>query len=579
MRPEHADLLADILWDECRAQPARGRVAWADALAVQYEGTKRALEGAGAARAAGTWYTPPALVEQVLAAAMPNVPARSFCGCDPACGTGNFLVAIGERLAGAGWGGARIATAVAGMDIDPFAVALARTRLRARWGGTAAAWARAVRARTRLRARWGGTAAAWARAVRAGDSLAAGAWAAKRFALVAGNPPFLGQLAKKTARSETMRDATRERFGGVLTRYADAASAFLLLGCELAAPGGGVALVQPLSALAAGDTAAVRAACERAAPLRAMLFPSPRAFAASVHTCVPILRRGPAPVSVQVVAAGAPAIALPARWTRGGAWGATHAAARGIPQPARAGQPGGGTIGDLATATADFRQHYYGLVGRVHEAVRGRPARGELRLVTVGAIGAAHTTWGSAPIRLHGRAFAAPVIRPRELGGDSVLGPWLRARGVPKILLATQTRAIEGFVDAQAEYMPSTPVITVVPRTPEALWRVAAALLAPSTAAHAWWRHAGAALSPGALKLSASQVLALPAPASVRDWTRGATALRRWQQSQADAERDAFAAAMCDAYGVPTGAPRQALLAWWCRAIAAPEAGAGRMHR
>src|SRR5690606_33049854 len=102
-------------------------------------------------------------------------------------------------------------------------------------------------------------AAEWAVA----DTLMAGrsAWAdtpAGGFDLVIGNPPFRAQLQRETALSAEERAALADAVGSVAKGYADTASMFLVRACEMAAPGGRVALIMPLSYLAARDAAASR---------------------------------------------------------------------------------------------------------------------------------------------------------------------------------------------------------------------------------------------------------------------------------------------------------------------------------
>jgi hypothetical protein len=138
---------------------------------------------------------------------------------------------------------------------------------------------------------------------------------------------------------------------------------------------------------------------------------------------------------------------------------------------------------------------------------------------------------------------------------------------VPKVLVATQTRALEAWVDERAHALPSTPVLTAVPRHRADLWKAGAAILAPPIAAEVWWRHAGAGMSSRAIRISASQLRALPAPGNAAAWTRGAVALRAWQGGD-PAARLRFANAMCSAYGVPAGAARRPLVAWWLEAVA-----------
>jgi hypothetical protein len=550
MDPAHADLLTESVEESARAVARPRRMAWIEGVAAGYEGARRAAEQAGRASAAGAWYTPPDVVQAVLDAALGGRggartrgsgqggrPARAGRSVvDPACGTGHFLVAAAERV-GAG--------CVHGMDLDPMAVAIARVRMRLRFGRSAAHW------RT---------------AIRCGDALAAGAWEGCAFAAVVGNPPFLAQLSARTARTAAERDALRRRFGGAVSRYADTASAFLLLGSELA-PGGTVALVQPLSVLSAADSAEVRSACETRLPLASVRVLRDDAFGAEVRTCVVTLAAG-AGGAVHAMDAAGNCAELARSLFAGGGWGAALAAARQVPPPGA--QRTDGTLDGWMSATSDFRQHYYGLRGLVHEARGARPSVARPALVTVGAIDAARLGWSKRKVRIHARDFHAPTVVRRVLERHAVLGPWVRARGVPKVLVATQTRAIEAWVDGGGTALGSTPVITAVPRSSKDLWRVGAAILAPPTAAEAWWRHAGAAMSAGAVRISASQLRNLPAPGVRGAWDRGARALQAWQRSGSDRDRTRFAEAMCDAYGVPAGPGRERLLAWWAAAVATP---------
>lgn len=554
MDPRHADLLTESVEEALSAVPRKRRQEWIEGVARGYEAAKRAAERHGAAKkTSGTWFTPDEVVAHVLDDAgfrrtrAKGAAGRAAAVVDPACGTGHFLVAAGRRMHGAT--GTEIVRALHGMDLDPMAVAIARVRLRAAFGGAAAAWRRSIRC---------------------GDSLAAGAWD-RAFDLVVGNPPFLGQLSARSSRGAAENAALRERFGGVVQRYADTASAFLLLGCELA-PAGSVALVLPVAVLSAGDSLPVRIECARRRPLRTVRFLRDTAFGAAVRTCVVTL--GVRGRGVQAVATEGRSAPLPAGACDGGSWGAALAAMRGVPHPSIGASSG--TLDAWMSATSDFRQHYYGLKGLVHDRSRdAAPTEEEPALVTVGAISAAALRWGERPVKIHGRSFDAPVVRSRELARHPVLGPWRKARGVPKVLVATQTRVLEAWVDDRAVALPSTPVITVVPLRASDLWKVGAAVLAPPVAAEAWWRHAGAAMSTRAIRVSASQLRAMPAPGDRRAWDRGALALRDWQRGATESARDRFASAMCDAYGVPRGAERARLLDWWREGLGNVRSGGG----
>jgi hypothetical protein len=207
-----------------------------------------------------------------------------------------------------------------------------------------------------------------------------------------------------------------------------------------------------------------------------------------------------------------------------------------------------GRLADLATATAGFRQQFYGLVPYVRDDADG-PA-----LVTTGLIDAGRCAWGERPARFARRTFAAPRVDTRALGAaDPRLAAWVDRQRMPKVLVATQTKVIEAVVDQDGDWIPSVPVIAVHPRRRVDLWSVAAVLLAPPVAAFAATQHLGAGMGAGVLKLSARQVLALPLPA--RGWDRATALLRAGNLDGAGVE-------MCRAYGLRR-ADADPILDWW----------------
>lgn len=543
-RPDAAAALREerALERELKGLSGTARTEALDRMAHAHGLGRKTAERQGAARARGTWYTPDELVKQVLDAALKGLPRarveRGLRAWDPACGAGNFLVAVAARWRMEGVRPSDLPGLVHGTDIDPRAVAIARLRLRAVGGGRASEWRRAVRC---------------------ADSLT-GPAPRVRYDLVIGNPPFLSRLRSRTAGTRREAARLRERFGAAVGGYADAACAFVLLAVECAAPTGRIAMVLPMSVVAASGAAGMRQRVDATCRWKALLLPPPRVFGGGVPTVVAVLER-------RAVARRAPI---------GGAWSPLLAAARGVPPVVRLAV--GGALAERATATADFRQHYYALKGLVREGPPtrsapglqpGRPARGRAPVVTVGHVDAAALGWGVQPVRLHGRPWLRPEVSRSDLAAHALAGPWAARRLVPKVLVATQTRAIEAWVDARGVVLPSTPLISVMPRKQAELWHVAAALMSPVATAFAWWRHAGAALAPTALKLSARQVLELPVPDAAdarrrRAWNDGARFLEAWHANPAcEASRDAYVDAMAIAYGVPTQARRDALAAWW----------------
>ena len=124
----------------------------------------------------GTFYTPLSLVGWILDRVL--VPGEQAMVLDPACGAGHFLVAAARRLIAQGTAPARAVALVHGVDLDPVAVEITRLRLRALAPDSATE-----------------------PDVRLADGL--GEHPSAPYDVVVGNPPFLGQLRRRTAASAT----------------------------------------------------------------------------------------------------------------------------------------------------------------------------------------------------------------------------------------------------------------------------------------------------------------------------------------------------------------------------------------
>jgi hypothetical protein len=222
-------------------------------------------------------------------------------------------------------------------------------------------------------------------------------------------------------------------------------------------------------------------------------------------------------------------------------------------------------MGDVATALAGFRQHFYGLAPFVADHPEPDPADGATApgaavarlapLVTSGLIDVGRCRWGRRPARFARSTFARPQVDLTALeAADPRLGEWVRARLVPKVVVASQTRVIEAAVDRAGAWVPSVPVVALVPRrdrsTAEDLWEVCAALCAPPLSAWAGSRGVGAALTPDAIKLRPDELLDLPLPTG--SLAEAAAHLRAGRREQ-------YAAAAMKAYGVDD----EELLRWW----------------
>lgn len=411
-----------------------------------------------ARRRLGGHHTPPALARRLAAVALDGAPTGAVVA-DPACGGGAFLVAAGEVLATRVGDRRRVVERqLVGADIDPLAVATTRAAL-ALWSG-------------------GGT----ARGVVVADGL--GGWRPPASVdVVVGNPPFRSPLAA---------GARRGRLGA----YTDLAGRFLVAAVDLVRPGGTVLLLQPESVLAARDAAAVRAAGR----LVGLWVAGEPVFAVDVRVCAPVVRR--MPPGGGLVRRWHGADVRPAGTARLDLSAPTWAHLRPGAPRARARRPGTRTIGDLATATAGFRDEFYGLAAAATEGGPGAP------LVTCGLIDPGRVLWGERPARLGGRRFDRPTVDPTTLQGR--LAAWVAARLTPKVLVATQTRAIEAVADRDGRYVPVTPVVAIHPHDVDDLDRIVAALADPAATAWALRHYGGTALGADRVKLSAAQVLAIP---------------------------------------------------------------------
>lgn len=579
----------------------------------------------GARRSLGSFYTPDTLVRHVLSTTLDRViedrlaqvsdvgspnarQARceailSIRVCDPACGSGRFLAAAGERLAerlvrerasSADSTPASIEhareevyrTCLFGVDIDPVAVSLCRHTLDGRPSANHSDTDENLSGHVRV-----GNALLWI----APEQLQGAAgqhtpfeWdkafpeifdpsksREPGFDVVVGNPPFLNQLEQATATDPEIARLLNEIFHGAISGYADTAAAFFLLARRLTARGGRASMVMPQSFLAARDAAPARKRLLEHARLESLWISNERVFpGASVLTCAPTIhvtrkRAGRlsryatgAFVELDPVESSAEQLASCSTWSH------LAATASSVPDFEFSCS---GRLADLCDATADFRDQYYGLRGFLEEHDDLTPEqRRDLSafppVVTSGLIDLAQCRWGDQACRLLKSRWRAPRIDRARMNREGSLGPWLTARLAPKLIVATQTRVIEVFADSDGRYVPSVPLISVTPKDIDDYWRVAAALASPVLSAHAMRHFAGAALHADAIKLSAKQVLDLPCPSQRRHWDAAAAQFRQASLSRSQSERatilQAFGAAACQAYGLEQR-EIQRLLEWW----------------
>ncbi|MDP7070379.1 MAG: N-6 DNA methylase [Phycisphaerales bacterium] len=508
---------------------------------------------AKARRRAGAFYTPAELVAFMLDHTLDpwmETPARGLpTVLDPACGSGRFLLAAGARLAiahrqrfggseSAAWRG--IGPKLIGFDSDPLATAWLSGRISALAGGDPEA----------------------AIGVHTIDALHDDALPAHSADIIVGNPPFGTPLRRRTD-AESLRRRAAVLAGAPIGPYADIASIFLLLAGKSLRSGGRMTLVQPLSVLAARDTQSIRDAVLKDCEPTFGWSTNARIFDAQVHVCAvgfykrligdpaPVRRFGDLPPT-EYTPSRRPGI--------GHSWAALASPACSVPDPPPFEQLG--TLGDIAHATADFRDQYYGLLPALVETPDPIPS-GVAPVVTTGGLDVAQCLWGERAMRLHKQSWHRPGVTLSSL--EPSMQDWAASRLVPKVMLPTQTRILEPVLDIDGQWLPSVPIISVTAAA-ERLSEVAALLACPLVSLLALHRYLGTARSPSAIKLAARDVLALPAPPHQELWHRAATAFTAATHAGDDASRKASlcesARLMHQAFGLGEEVS-ESILAWW----------------
>ncbi len=459
--------------------------------------------------ARGAWYTPRPVVEELVALAIDaGAPPRSVL--DPACGGGAFLLGVLDRLVAIGVAPGEALERVSGTDIDAGAVAAA--------SGAIEAWADLH-----------GTSVPPGR-IRLGSALAP--QRGPRPDLIIGNPPFGTSLRATDFPAEA--DAFRSGNSGRLGPYADLAAIHLAAAVDHVASDGRVVMILPQSLLASRDVAGLRSELE---PRTHAVWASPeKLFDASVRVWAPIIE-GTGDATTR--------------------WPELVADMLGAPNVALDGEP----FGQRLDVTAGFRDEYYQLVAACRDAEA--LTDDDLALATVGSLDPLDCAWGREPIRLGKRSWCRPVVSLADLEADPKAHRWVRRQLHPKVLLPTQSKVLEPYVDRSGRTVPVTPVLAVRSLDPGLdLDHVAAAMLAPPLVAWAFRRWFGTALSVNALKLAARQVPELPMPVDRDAWTEAALLVAEADQVSIGDRDDVIAAIgrlMMVAYAVED----PAVFAWW----------------
>ncbi len=527
----------------------------------------RVSHGARTRRAKGVFYTPRSLVSFLVQQVCPESDGKwphSFPRTlDPACGCGGFLVGLARHTQTPKHESARntLASSLYGVDIDPLAVMLCRLGLWLEFGNPHDP---------------ADTPERFARQVRVADSLLDPP-DHESFDLVLGNPPFLSQLAARTARSAAETARLRKHFGKALRPYTDPAALFLRLAVDTVRPGGRVGMVLPVSVLGSRDAAAIRSEVLQTASIRSFWLDTSGVFDAQVRAMAVTLTReraGAKRVFRFVGGRFEPASGCCASRAAASSWGPLAADLLGVPDVHIA-SCDGRTLGDLCEITAGFRDEYYAVTARTAEMSASTQPDGKesgfRRVATVGMLDPAYIAWGEQFCKIAGERRARPGVWVG--GGDPLLAALVTRQSRPKLLIATQTRVLEAAADPEGWYVSLTPVITAVPHDARDLWRIGAMVSSPVISAWIAAQTFGTARSLTALKPSAAMLRQIPLPADNGAWQEAGESFQNASRTRDGCQRrrclHESARASIRSYGV-TEPAAGVLFDWWSERLPRP---------
>lgn len=395
------------------------------------------------------------------------------------------------------------------------------------------------------------------------------------FDAVVGNPPFLNQLERRTANDRRVSAMLACRWGSSISAYTDTSSTMLLLAVSIAKAGGRVGFVLPQSFLASRDAGPIRCEVLKHASLEHLwLADGPTFEGTDILTCAPTLhiaghRHTVLHTTLSLRFDSCTPISIDHQHLEEQeTWAPIAARARGVPsisiETTR-------TIAEVASATADFRDQYYGLAGFIIESDSLEPAEADNwadypPILTSGLIDPAVCRWAETSTSILKQRWRAPRVDRRAMLKRGGLGPWIASRLIPKIILAIQTRVLEVLVDETGRYLPGLPLITIVPNEADDIWRVASVLASPVASDLALTRYTGVAMSVDSIKLAARQVLTLPMPEPGPALDEAAKNFREASKQNTPSTRLHFllasAEASCRAFGLSSEEYAD-VMQWW----------------
>jgi hypothetical protein len=378
------------------------------------------------------------------------------------------------------------------------------------------------------------------------------------FDAIFGNPPFLNPLKKETAIDEFTANQVKENLGDTSQALTNTATLILQISRTLVKRASGfVAIVQPISIVATRDSADARREIDEGEYLSAVWICEDKVFDAAVQTCVLFISTKPQPeVRIYSGAQGTYGTTVPKSRELGN-WSKYVYSARGLPD---LNFKSTGVLGELAHSSNDFRDEYYGLVGAIISKEDADDLQSP-KLITVGKIDLVNLSWGYEPTKFAKEAYEFPRVEVSRL--EPKMLSWATRMAMPKILVATQTKIVELFVDDAGILLPSIPIASVFPKEGIDIWKVAASLASPVITLYSLSQLAGAGMNAEVLKISARFIITIPLPSKKEEWAQGARLLELAQSASGENKRELlteFGKVMGAAYEVDEP---EKILDWW----------------
>lgn len=342
------------------------------------------------------------------------------------------------------------------------------------------------------------------------------------FDVIIGNPPFLNRIENETRGSQLQLSSIKAKFRRLGKGYANYASIFLAQAFDLLKDSGILVFIQPESLVSTKDSKPVRDYILSRGSMVHLWVATENVFeGAAVRTIAPVfhkeLGKSSLTRSIKLICEEVSTTEIIKSATT---WGHLIADLYGIPRVSTLfGKESLSSIAEIQSG--DFIGNFYKISPHLEDDVNG-----ELHVITVGIIDLLQNHWGRKQTKINKNKYLYPSISKEKLFSIPGIQNWAVQVLRRKILLATQTRRIEFIIDNDGNLIPSVPAISVIPRNGVDIFELATLFMTPALNAYLLNQFVGAGMTSEVLKLSKSQIEAIPLPINRETWTQASALLK-----------------------------------------------------